>query len=139
MITVSTTTAQTVQPGQAITFNELLWKSGCAEFWREGSSNIQTAKGVFELDFHANIGGETAATAVQLALAADSAALADTTMISVPAATTDLNNVSAHKVIGSGCCINSGSSVSVINNGTEPVVVGVGASLSVRRVAGSNC
>ena len=56
MILLSNSTTQTVQPGEAITFDLETFKSGCCECHRQGSSAIKLKKcGVYELMFTGNV------------------------------------------------------------------------------------
>lgn len=137
MIVVSNSAPVVLTPGQALTFNDVVWKSGCAESFRNASSFVRLGLGVFELAFNGNITNADAATPVQLAIAVDGSALAETTMISTPNATNAVNNVSASTIIGNqaNCCQNPGSvTVSVINTGTTNVTVGANAKLSAKRL-----
>ncbi len=132
MIVLSNTTEQTVAPGQSITFNTLKHKSGCAECWRQGTSSVKMKNsGVYQVSFSANIGGETAATPVQIALAIGGDVLPATTMISVPAAVADRNNVSVTTGIRNCCC--DYDRITVTNNGTVPVIIGANPLLFVKR------
>lgn len=134
MITVSNTTEQTLQPGQSITFDNIVQKSGCAESFRNPGSSVRTGIGLFEVSFHGNIGGTTAATGVQLMIELDGSPLATTEMDSTPAAVGDLNNVSAFARFGNSQCVGGGVSATVTNTGTSPVVVAANSTLSLKRV-----
>lgn len=139
MIVVSNTAAVVLTPGQALTFNDLIWKSGCAESFRNAGSSVRIAEGVYEIAFNGNVTNADAATAVQLNLAIDGSILPETTMISTPNAINAINNVSASTVIGNrgGCCnLNPGSvSLTVVNSGTTNVTIAPNSKLSVKRVA----
>ena len=138
MIEVSNTAAVALAVGQALPFNNVIWKSGCAESFRGGSSQVRIGAGVYELTFHGNVSGPTAATAVQLNIAIDGAALPETTMISTPTVAGDLNNVSAGTKVGnqSTCCnpCPGNLSVSVVNTGTTPITIAANSVLSVKRI-----
>lgn len=134
MILLTNTIAQTIAPGDSVTFDEVILHSGCGECHRKGSGSVKLrCNGVYELHFSANIGGETAATAVQLTLEIGGEALPETTMISVPAAVTDLNNVATATLL-KNCC-GDYDRVTVVNTGTVPVVVGANPVLYVKRVS----
>lgn len=138
MILVSNTAAVTLTPGQSLTFNNIIWKSGCAENFRNGSSSIRVTQGVYEISFNGNVSSAGAGVPVQLNIAIDGAALPETTMISTPAVVGDLNNVSASTFVGNqGCCCgNPGSiSVSIINTGTGTLTVGANSKFSIKRIA----
>lgn len=134
MIVLSNTLEQTVQPGASVTFDVVREHTGCNECHRNGTGSVKLRDGgVYEVSFSANIGGETAATPVQLALSlGEGAVIPDTTMISVPAAVADRNNVSTIRGIPVCCC--DYNRISVVNTGTVPVVVGANPLLFVHRI-----
>ena len=140
MITVSNTAAVTLAPGQALTFNDIVWKSGCGEAFRNLTSAVFAAQGVYDIAFSGNVAATTGGDALQLNIAVDGVTLPETTMISTPATADIFNNVSTGTTIGNrGSCFNPnpGSvSITVVNTGTTTVTVGANARLSVKRVAG---
>lgn len=137
MIVVSNTTAQTLNPGQSITFDNIVWLSPkCGprnEFFRSGTSAVRTAPGVYEVSFSGNIGGTVAATPVQLAIAVDGSALPTTTMVQTPPsiAAGDYFNVHADTIVGVPPL--SGASFTVTNTGTSVVTIAPNASLKIVR------
>lgn len=136
MIIVSNSTAQTLLPGQTLTFDTVVWQSGgcnCRpnEYFRMNSPLIQLRPGCYEVTMSGNIGGTVAATPVQVAIGLDGSALPTTTGSQTPAAITDFNNVSRSTLIRVPNC--TSSSVSIINNGTSTVVVNPGFTLQVKR------
>lgn len=138
MIVVSNTAAVTLTPGQALTFNDIVWKSGCAESFRSPGSVIRAGQGVYEVSFNGNITNPDATTAVQLAIAADGSILPETTMTSTPSAINAVNNVAAGTFVGNqpDCCNrNPGSlSLSVVNTAATNVTIAPNAKFSVKRV-----
>lgn len=135
MISVSNTAVQTIEPGQSVTFDRLIWKSGCGEVFRNGGSAIRTGIGVFEVSFNGNIGGTVAATQVQLSIELGGSPLIGTNMLSVPAAIGDYNNVSARATYGNSPQIGGGEGITVTNTGTSPVTLAPGSLLTVKRVS----
>ena len=138
MIVLTNTAPVVLTPGQALTFNDIVWKSGCAEMFRNAGSSVRVSQGIFEVDFNGNITNAGAATAVQLNIAVDGSILPETTMISTPAVTADFNNVSASTIIGNrgNCCNNNPGNLSltVVNSGTTTVTVAANSKFSVKRV-----
>lgn len=134
MIELSNTTAQTLTPGQSLTFDRVILKTrNGAECHRNGSSAITLSKcGIYEVHFTGNI-ASTGAGAVQLVIELDGEPLVETTMISNPSAAADPNNVSASTLV-STCCGDSGR-LTVVNNGTTDVVVSANSAFYVKRVA----
>ena len=135
MIVLSNLQQQTLLPGQALTFDLVKLHSGCGECHREGSSAVKMrCSGIYELSFHANIGG-TVAGPVQLALQVGGETLQETTMISTVTTVGDLNNVGAETRVRN--CCGDYDRVTVVNTGTSDVVVGPNAALVIGRRSGS--
>lgn len=134
MIELSNTAAQTIAPGQSLTFDTVILKTGCAEGHRT-NSGIVTLKAncaVYEVHFAANVSG-TAAGPVQLAITLDGEPLAETTMISTVTTAADPNNVATATLVKTACdCC---AHISVTNTGTSDVVVSANPALFVKRVA----
>lgn len=134
MIELSNTTAQTLAPGQSLTFDTVILKSGGGEAHRT-NSGIVTLKAncaIYEIHFAANISG-TAAGAVQLAITLDGEPLPETTMINTVTTAGDPNNVATATLVrtGCGCC----GRIAVTNTGTSDAIVSANPSLFVKRVA----
>ena len=134
MIELSNTAAQTLQPGQSLTFDTVILRSGCGEAHRKSSGivTLRANRATYEAHFAANVTG-TAAGPVQLAIALDGEPLPETTMIASVATAGDLDNVATATLVrtGCGCC----SRLSVVNSGTAPVTVGATTAFFVKRVA----
>lgn len=139
MIELTNTAAVTLTAGQALSFNNVVWKSGCCESFRGTGTAVRAGQGVYRISFSGNVSGETAATPVQLQFVVDGAPLPETIMISTPTAVADINNVSKSTIIGNrgNCCNpNPGSvSISIVNTGTTTLTVQPGANLIVTRIA----
>ena len=138
MLIVTNTAAVTLAPGQALTFNDVIWKSGCAESFRGNGSFVSAGRGVFELSFEGNISGATAATPIQLNLEINGSPLPETTIIETPETADVFNSISRSTIIGNqgDCCNpNPGNvSITVVNTGTSTLTVGANAKLSVKRI-----
>lgn len=133
MILLTNSAEITLAAGQVLTFDTVALRFGCGEYHRENSSAVKMCfNGPYIASFSGNIGGTTAATPVQLAFAIGGEVLTDSVMISTPAAVGDLNNVS--KTVGLVNRCGDYDRIAIINNGTEPVVVGAGSSFLVTRV-----
>ncbi len=132
MIELSNTTEQTLQPGQSLVFDEVILRVGCCECHRNNTGSVKMRNnGIYAVSFAGNIGGETAATAVQLAFSLGGSVLPETTMISVPVATTDRNNVATSTRV-KNCC-GDYDRISVVNSGTVPVIVAANSAFIVER------
>lgn len=134
MIELSNTAAQTIAPGQSLTFDTVLLKTGCAEAHRS-NSGIVTLKAdcaVYEIHFAANISATAAGTA-QLAISLDGEPLIETTMINTISTAGDPDNAATATLVktGCGCC----GKISVTNTGTTSVIVSANSALFVKRVA----
>ena len=134
MIELSNTAAQTIAPGQSLTFDTVLLKTVCAEAHRT-NSGIVTLKAdcaVYEIHFAANISATAAGTA-QLAISLDGEPLIETTMINTISTAGDPDNAATATLVktGCGCC----GKISVTNTGTTSVIVSPNPALFVKRVA----
>lgn len=134
MIELSNTTAQTIAPGQPLTFDSVLLKGGISESHRPNSSivTLKAKCSIYEIHFAANIAG-TAAGPIQLSVALDDEPLAETTMITTPAAAGDATNVATATLIRTDC--NCCGRVTVVNTGVSDVIVSPNPALFVKRVA----
>lgn len=139
MIELTNSTAQTLQPGQALTFDiQPLLKTGCNECFNVMLPTSVKLKAtgcnpIYSVRFHANITANAAATPVQLSIAVANNALTGTLMNATPAAAGDAVNVSASKYVPVGCCDCGLDRISIINSGTNPVVVNPGSLLQIGR------
>lgn len=132
MIVLSTSAAQTIQPGATVQFDLTVLHTGCSEQHRCGSGSVRLRPGgCYSLEFNGNVGGG-ADTQPNLAIALDGEPLRETTMTATIALATDVQNVSATTKCRTlcGCC----ETVTVENTGTTPVVLQAGAALNVSRL-----
>lgn len=137
MIELKNSATQTIQPGQAISFDTVLLRSGCAECYNRQLPTSVKLKGgcgsVYELHFNGNITSEAAGDALQLAMAVSGSALTETAMNAAPAAAGTLVNVSTSTLLK--LCCSDLNRVSVINTGTTPIVVAQNSNFYIKRVA----
>lgn len=133
MIQLSNSVAQTLQPGQALTFDKVLSTGGCGACWNQQIPNSVKLcdRGNYDITYHANITG-TAAGAVQLALALGGFAAPTTAMNAFPAAAGNLWNVSAELPVRNCCC--DANRLTVVNSGTTPVTIAPNSALIIRGV-----
>lgn len=133
MIELSNTTAQTLTPGQALTFDTVILNTGCGERHRANSGIVTLRKiGIYEVHFSANISATTAGTA-QLAIELDGEPLLETTMINSIGTAGDPDNIATSTLVPTcaGCC----GRLTVVNTGTSDVVVSPNPAFYVKRVA----
>ena len=134
MIQLSTTTAQTLSPGQSLTFNATLLKTGCAEAHRTSSSivTLRSNCATYELHFSGNV-TSTVAGPVSLAITLDGEILPETLMNREISTANSSENIASAVLVRTtvGCC----GKVSVTNAGTTPIVVSPNTSFFVKRVA----
>lgn len=136
MIILSNTTAQTIQPGQAITFDTVVLHTGNGECHRPGTSSVKMkANGIYEAIFNGNVGVPTGTTPgpVQLNIAIGGETLAETRMEATPAAVGEFFNVGANTAIKNCCC--DYDRLTVVNTGTIPVTIGANPSFFIKRVS----
>lgn len=136
MIEVSNLSAQTIQPGQAITFNNVIHKSGC---WECYSKQIPTSVKLkapicaqYEVQFSGNITGAVG-DILQLSLALGAQPLVETEMRVIPSVDPNSTNVSTGTFIVMDC--SDLDRVSVMNIGTTPIAIAPNSNLRIRRVA----
>lgn len=134
MIILTNTVSQELAPGQSLTFNLVTLHTGRCECFREGSGTVMLSQrnAIYEIDFGANIGSDTAATPAQLDIMVNGSPLTETTMISTTAAVGDLNNVSRHTAVKTCCC--GCEYITIVNTGETTVTV-EDPSLFIKRVA----
>lgn len=138
---VSNSAVQTIPVGGSVTFDVTIFPQGgfakcpCAgsSYHRQGSSAI-TLRGkgcpaLFEVHFNGNITSADAATAVQLAIAVNGSALPETLMQQTIATANAYANVSAHTFVG--VCPGETLSLTVVNNGANPVIVNADSAFTV--------
>ncbi len=133
MLILSNTIAQTLSPGQAMTFNLIILKTGNAECFRlnSGSIGLRCKNAIYEVSLGTDIGATEEGTA-QLAINLNGSTLNETIMTSQTAAAGDLNNVSKRTAIPTCCC--APETVTVVNIGTTTVNID-NPLLFVKRVA----
>ena len=132
MILLSNSTTQTVQPGEAITFDLERFKSGCCECHRPGSSAIKLKKcGVYELMFTGNVGGAAVGT-VQLQMEAGGEVLPETTIIVTEDTVGSLDNVTAHTFFRN--CCGDYDRITIVNTGTVAAVIDANSAFTAKRL-----
>lgn len=134
MVVLKNTTAQTLQPGQSITFDDLVTWSGNGECARSGGPvGLRFPFAIYKLFFKGLVTGDTAGTAVQLAIALGGAPLPETTMIYTPAVAGAIGTVTAETYVRT--CNAMSNTVTVTNNGTTAITIQPNSCLTVIRSA----
>lgn len=132
MILLSNSTTQTIQPGEAITFDLETFKSGCCECHRQGSSAIKLKKcGVYELMFTGNVGGAAVGT-VQLQMEAGGEVLPETTIIVTEDTVGSLDNVASHTFFRN--CCGDYDRITIVNTGTVAAVIDANSAFTAKRL-----
>lgn len=135
MIELSNSTAVTVPAGGSVTFDKVLTRSCNSHecFNAQIPTRVKLrCRGVYDIEFHANITSTTAGDVLQLAVAVGGAPLVQTAMNATPAAAGDLVNVSAGTYLRNCCC--DLDSVSVINTGATPVTIAPNSSFRIAQL-----
>lgn len=128
MVVLSTLTEQTIEPGQAITFDNLVTCSGCGETARSGGPlGLRFPNATYELGFNGNITSATAAEPIQLSIALGGSPLPETAMIYTPAVANAVGNVASSTYVETRQGLSN--QVTVVNSGTVAIIVSPGASL----------
>lgn len=134
MLVLSNLTAQTIQPGQAVTFNKVILKSGCCECFNQQlpqSVKLKAKCSIYSLGFSGNVTSTTAGAALQMAIAVAGQPLVETAMNSTPSAANALNNISTETRFSTMC--EDLDRVSVINTGTVPVTLAPNSAFVIER------
>lgn len=123
MMVLSNLSAQELQPGQTVTFDKVILKSGCGECWNRQIPNSVKLRsnGIWDLTFSGNVTSATAGTNVQLAISAGGYPLIETAMNRTIGTANALENIST-KTGFSNCCSDTGI-ISVMNTGTVAVTL----------------
>lgn len=134
MLVLSNLTAQTIQPGQAVTFDKVVLKCGCCECWNSQlpkTAKLKATGGVYSLGFSGNVSSPTAGAAMQLAIAIAGQPLVETAMNSTPSTANVLNNISTETRYRNNC--GDADRVSVINTGAVPAVLAPNSAFVIER------
>lgn len=136
MVLLSNMAAQTLQPGQAVTFDLLKMKNGNGECWNRQINKLVKLRGngVWKLSFAGNVTSDTAGANTQMAIAVAGEPLVETAMNrTIPTAGTveNIATLTAYKV----CCCDL-NQVSVINTGAVPVTLAPNSAFLVERKCG---
>lgn len=133
MIVLSNLTAQTIQPGQAVTFDKMVLKSGnCECFNSQLPKTVKLrAQGIYSLGFSGNVASATAGAAMQLAIAVGGQPLVETAMNSTPSTANVLNNISTETRFRNCCC--DMDRLSVVNTGAVPVTLAPNSAFVIDR------
>lgn len=133
MIVLSNLTAQTLQPGQTVTFNDVKLKSGCGECYSKQAPNSVKlcGKGIYSVGFSGNVSSPTAGAAMQLAVAMGGNPLVETAMNSTPSAENVLNNISTETRVRNCCC--DLDRLTVMNTGSVPVTLAPNSAFVIDR------
>lgn len=132
MIELKNLTAQTLQPGQSVTFDSCVLHTGCGECF---NSQVPTSvklcgKGVYKLEFSGNVTSDAAGN-VQLALYIGDSPLVETAMNAQIAAAGDLTNVSTGTYFKNCCC--DVDRISVRNSGTTALTLAPNSNFRIAR------
>lgn len=135
MILLSNLTTQTLQPGQSLTFNRIIRKSGrCECFNTQVPTSVKlNANGDYDISFSGNITSVAAGNSVQIAVAVAGQPLVETAMNATPATNGTLVNVSTFTSYRVCCC--DLNRISIVNTGTTPVTIAQNSAFLIRRTA----
>lgn len=131
MVVLSNMTEQTLQPGQSISFDNVVVSAGCGETARSGGPlGLRFVNSIYELSFSANVTGTTT-DPVQLSIAIGGSPLPETTAIYTPAAANAVGNISGSTYVRTREGLSN--QITVTNSGANPIVVSPNASLKSLR------
>lgn len=133
MMILATSADQTIPVGGSIVFDRTIFKMGECPCHKSYSPILKLVKrGTYSIEFHGNVGSNTADTDASVSLQDTGTTLPAATAISATQAAGDLNNVSI-KTILHNCCGVYGA-ITVVNTGTTPLNVAAGAEIIVQEV-----
>lgn len=134
MIKLTNLTAQTVQPGQSVTFSTIMKRSGCAECFRLGTGSVKLYKrpACYEAFFQANVTTEAIGMA-QLSFAIGGDILPESTMVRQITTANAFDSIAISDLISVNCC--DFDRLTVANTGTVPVVISTNPLLYIKRVS----
>lgn len=135
MIELTNSAAITLAVGATAVFDSVFYKTckDCTTCSRNGTGVIKMCcSGAYEIRFTGNIGVSGATGLAQLNIAIDGTNYPQGLINSETSTEGDLNSVERTFVIPN--CKYDCARVSVVNTGTVPVTIGVGAILSVKKV-----
>lgn len=135
MIEVSNTVAQTLQPGQAVSFDNIIHRKGCGEcYTKQLPTSVKLRGGcgsVYNVEFNGNVSG-TEGDILRLFIALEGQPLAETEMRVVPSGATNSANISSGTYVVLSC--DDVNRISVMNGGTTAIGLAPNANLRIRRV-----
>lgn len=136
MIQISNAAAQTLAPGQAISFDKTSYlHTGCGEcFNTQLATSVKLRGGcgaIYEIQFSGNVTSTTAGDTVQLAITVGGQPLVETAMNATPAAAGTLVNVNTGTLFAVYCC--DADRVSVVNTGTTTLSIAPNSNLRIVR------
>lgn len=136
MLLLSNLAAQTLQPGQAVTFDVVKIKAGCGEcFNRQLPQSARlNGNGTWDLNFSGNVTSATAGDNVQLAIAVAGQPLTETAMNRTITTANNLENIATATAYRVCCC--DANRVSVINTGTVAVTLAPNSAFLIERRCG---
>lgn len=134
MIKLTNLTAQTVQPGQSVTFSTIVKRSGCAEYFRLGTGSVKLCKrpACYEAFFQANVTTEAVGVA-QLSFAIGGDTLPESTMVRQITTANAFDSITISDLISVNCC--DFDRLTVTNTGAVPVVISTNPLLYIKRVS----
>lgn len=134
MIVLSNTNAQTLEPGDSITFNLVTLHTGNGECHRANTKSVKLRQfGIYDVSFNGNVNVNTNGGQANLAVQAGGETLPETTMTSTSSTAGQINNIAARTKFKNCCC--DYDRLTVTNIGTTTVIVSASSSFVVSRVS----
>lgn len=133
MITLTNPSAQTVQPGQIVTFTAVDTHTGCSECYRPGTNSVKLRTGgSYEITYAANVSNAVADQAIQLGVALSGTVIPISIAIEAPAVAGTLTNMTRTVPVVNCCC--DFDRITLVNSGPNPINLGPNPMLYIRRV-----
>lgn len=133
MITLTNPSAQTVQPGQVVTFTAVDVRTGCSECYRPGTNSVKLrAGGSYEVTYAVNGSNAVANQPIQLGIALSGTVIPISVAIEMPATAGALTNMTRTVPVVNCCC--DFDRITLVNSGPNPINLGPNPMLYIRRV-----
>lgn len=133
MILLSNLAAQTLQPGQSVTFDNVKQKCGCGEcFNKQLPQSVRlNGSGTWILHFSGNVTSATAGDNVQLAMTVSGQPLTETAMNRTITTANNLENIATATAFP--VCCSDANRVSITNTGTVAVTLAPNSAFLIAR------
>lgn len=134
MISLTNSTVQTLAAGASMTFNTVVFQTGCSECHRANTGSVKLrSAGIYEIHFHGALASATAGAASSIALQLGGVTIPESAMTVVSVAANDANSVSCTVPVRN--CCGDYDRITIVNTGTDAVTISAYPELFIKRIA----